>query len=65
MRTIEHSKEQKKSVVRAYCNYCKAYTDHEVVNAYVNKEGTGTDSRCMKCGSSRLGTIQGFNANLM
>ena len=53
-----------KLVKKAFCNYCKKYTDHEV-RSRPNKEGTGGDLRCTGCGSARMDTIQGFNANLM
>jgi transcription elongation factor Elf1 len=48
-----------------YCPFCKKQTPHKVVDPCVNKEGTGRDLRCTKCGSSRLGEIQGFDAALM
>jgi transcription elongation factor Elf1 len=51
--------------VLKYCAYCKAQTPHQVVDATTNKEGTGGSLVCKKCGSSRLGTIQGFDAALM
>lgn len=48
-----------------YCAYCKARTPHQVKDATVNREGTGGSLVCKKCGSARLGTIQGFDASLM
>jgi len=48
-----------------YCAYCKQMTLHEVVDSRTNGHGTGRDLRCTKCGSSRLGEIQGFDAALM
>lgn len=48
-----------------YCAYCKKTTPHEIKDKTVNSEGTGGDLKCTVCGSSRLGTIQGFNAALM
>lgn len=48
----------------AFCSYCGKYTEHEV-RSEPNDEGTGGDLRCTSCRSSRLDTIQGFNANLM
>jgi hypothetical protein len=58
------TKREIKRTKRAFCNYCKDFTEHEIVNdTYAN--GSGGDLRCLKCGSARLDTIQGFNANLM
>jgi len=48
-----------------YCGCCKKETPHEVLSSVKNKDGTGGDLKCTKCGSRRLGTIQGFNAELM
>ena len=48
-----------------YCSFCKKQTPHQVVDPRVNKEGTGRQLKCTKCGSSRLGEIQGFDAALM
>jgi len=48
-----------------YCAYCKNLTPHTVVNPKTNKEGTGRELRCTKCGSARMGEIQGFDAALM
>lgn len=48
----------------AYCEYCKEIKPHRIVNnTYVN--GTGGHLICTECGSSRLDTIQGFDAALM
>ena len=40
-----------------YCSYCKETTKHEIEE----------DNKliCVKCGSSRMNKIQGFNASLM
>ena len=40
-----------------YCNFCKKETEHNETekNKFV----------CVNCGSSRIGLIQGMNANLM
>ena len=48
-----------------YCAYCKKQTLHKVVDACTNKDGTGRKLVCTKCGSARLGEIQGFDAALM
>ena len=48
-----------------YCNYCKKITPHRVIDNTVNKEGTGRKLICTRCGSARLGEIQGFDAALM
>ncbi len=48
-----------------YCDYCRKQTPHKVVDSRTDGHGTGEDLRCTKCGSSRLGTIQGFDAALM
>jgi len=48
-----------------YCAYCKKQTLHKVVDARTNKDGTGRKLVCTKCGSSRLGEVQGFDAALM
>lgn len=48
-----------------YCDCCKKNTIHEIRSMDKNKEGTGGDLICTKCGSQRLDTIQGFNACLM
>lgn len=48
-----------------YCAYCKAQTVHKVIDRTVNKEGTGGQLQCTRCGSSRLDTIQGFDVSLM
>jgi len=48
-----------------YCPYCKKQTPHKVVDERTDGKGTGKDLRCTKCGSARLGTIQGFDAALM
>lgn len=48
----------------AYCEYCKKVQPHRIVdNTHVN--GTGGILICTECGSSRLDTIQGFDAALM
>jgi len=52
------------AIKKYFCNYCKKYTDHEIWSR-PNKEGTGGDLTCKVCGSQRMDTIQGFNANLM
>ncbi len=49
----------------AHCAYCKDITMHDIVDPTKNAEGTGGDLRCHKCGSSRIDTIQGFDADLM
>lgn len=48
-----------------YCSYCKKQTPHKVVDTKTDGHGTGRDLRCTKCGSARLGEIQGFDAALM
>ena len=48
-----------------YCPFCKKQTPHKVIDPRVSKEGTGRQLRCIGCGSSRLGEIQGFDAALM
>ncbi len=48
-----------------YCSYCKKQTLHEVTNSQTDGKGTGRSLRCVICGSSRLGEIQGFDASLM
>jgi len=53
------------NTVKRYCNYCQKETPHKVVDPNKSKDGTGGDIRCTVCGSARLDTIQGFNANLM
>ena len=58
-------KEEKPRTVLTYCGYCKKQTEHRLVEGTYNKEGTGGDLRCSKCGSARLHTIQGFDASLM
>ncbi len=58
-------KEGKVETKKAYCNYCKRETLHKVVDRRKSRDGTGGDLRCTVCGSARLDTIQGFNANLM
>ena len=50
--------------VVTYCAYCKKQTPH-TVKSKPNKEGTGGDLTCDKCGSARLHKIQGFDASLM
>lgn len=62
---MEYTKGKPERTVEKYCNYCKAMTPHRVKDTYVNREGTGGDLVCVKCGSARLGTIQGFDAALM
>ena len=49
---------------KAYCAYCKKQADHKVLSL-PNREGTGGKLVCIKCGSARIDTIQGFNAALM
>ncbi len=56
---------KKTETKQAYCNYCKRETPHRIIDARKSKDGTGGDLRCTVCGSARLDTIQGFNANLM
>ncbi|MBC8275505.1 MAG: hypothetical protein H8E40_11145 [Chloroflexi bacterium] len=48
-----------------YCPYCRKQTPHRVVDSRTDGKGTGRDLRCTKCGSARLGEIQGFDASLM
>ena len=48
-----------------YCSYCRKQTPHKVVDWGSDGKGTGRDLRCTKCGSARLGEIQGFDAALM
>ena len=47
-----------------YCGYCKRQTPHKVLSQ-PNKEGTGGELICSKCGSARISQIQGFDAALM
>ncbi len=47
-----------------YCAYCKMRTPHKI-HSLPNKEGTGGNLVCLKCGSARLDKIQGFDAALM
>ena len=49
----------------AYCSYCRKQTKHRIVDSRTDGKGTGGDLRCLTCGSARLATIQGFNAELM
>ena len=51
--------------VMKYCAYCRKQTPHRVVDSHINKAGAGQDLICTKCGSARLGQIQGFDAALM
>ncbi len=48
-----------------YCPYCRKQTPHRVVDSRNDGKGTGRDLRCTRCGSTRLGEIQGFDASLM
>lgn len=48
-----------------YCAHCRKQTPHKVVSSETDGKGTGRDLCCTKCGSSRLGEIQGFDAELM
>jgi len=48
-----------------YCAYCRKQTPHKVVNTQTDGKGTGRDLRCTRCGSARMGEIQGFDAALM
>lgn len=48
-----------------YCAYCRQQTPHVVVDSKTDGKGTGRELRCTKCGSDRLGEIQGFDAALM
>lgn len=48
-----------------YCAYCKKQTPHKVLDSRTNAEGTGRKLICTKCGSARMGEIQGFDAALM
>jgi len=57
--------EDKPQIRMTYCAYCRAVTPHVVKDATTNQEGTGGDLVCTRCGSQRLGTIQGFDASLM
>jgi ribosomal protein L44E len=49
---------------RAYCSYCRRQTDHKILSL-PNREGTGGKLVCTKCGSTRVDTIQDFDAALM
>ncbi|MFW6125520.1 MAG: hypothetical protein ACOC58_00280 [Chloroflexota bacterium] len=49
---------------KSYCAYCKRQTDHKV-QSLPNREGTGGKLVCTRCGSTRMATIQGFDAALM
>lgn len=62
---LEIVEERPKPIRETYCAYCKAITPHRVEDATVNREGTGGDLVCTRCGSQRLSTIQGFDASLM
>jgi hypothetical protein len=53
-----------KRVKLAYCRYCKKQTQHEI-RSLPNKEGTGGNLVCTRCGSQRMDSIQGFDAALM
>lgn len=53
------------SIEIKYCAYCRKQTPHIVVNPKTDGTGTGRELHCTKCGSSRLGEIQGFDAALM
>jgi len=63
-------KPKPRNLINKYCAYCRRQTLHEI-NAcpdggpQYNKEGTGGNLSCTECGSSRLDTIQGFDAALM
>jgi len=48
-----------------YCPFCKKQTPHKVVDTKTDGKGTGRSLKCTKCGSARLGEIQGFDAALM
>ena len=48
-----------------YCSYCKKQTPHKVVDSRTDGRGTGRNLRCTRCGSARIGEIQGFDAALM
>ena len=48
-----------------YCAYCRKQTPHKVVNTQTDGKGIGRDLRCTRCGSARMGEIQGFDAALM
>jgi len=45
-----------------YCAYCRKQTPHIVTDSRTDGKGTGRELRCTKCGSTRLGEIQGFDA---
>lgn len=51
--------------MKKYCTYCKRETEHVYRSREYSKDGTGGDLLCLICGSTRLDTIQGFNAVLM
>jgi len=53
------------NTVMKYCAYCKKQTPHKVVSNQTDGKGTGRILQCTKCGSTRLGEIQGFDAALM
>jgi len=55
---------EEKTAVK-YCAYCKQQTVHKVVDPRTDGKGTGRDLSCTKCGSARMGEIQGFDAALM
>ncbi|GEM_PF-6109985 len=48
-----------------YCAYCRKQTPHKVINPKTDGKGTGRELHCTRCGSARLGEIQGFDAALM
>lgn len=48
-----------------YCAYCRKQTPHMVVDSKTDGKGTGRQLRCTRCGSARIGEIQGFDAALM
>ena len=55
----------KQTMEMKYCPYCRKQTPHKVVDNRTDGKGTGRALRCTKCGSARLGEIQGFDAYLM
>jgi len=61
---MPYKQEKPLAIKKSFCNYCKKYTDHKVWSL-PNEEGTGGNMTCTVCGSARMDTIQGFDANLM
>ena len=55
----------RKPVKVTYCAYCRKRTEHTIEGSQTDGHGTGGELMCSKCGSVRLGTIQGIDASLM